>query len=164
MAEISTNKVKKSGNFIPVFIAVFFILLIAIMVNFVYLARHSYPGEITEDAYKQGLQYNRLLEKAADQEKLGWKSDITTSFHNRELTIGFNLLDSNKSPIANAQVEAWFVRPTQAANDTKIALVSDNKGNYNGKILLPLDGRWVMHISATYNGNNYQQVKTLNLQ
>ena len=159
-----TSSARSSDRFIPYYIVAFFIFLTSLLTLFVWLAIRNYPGEVTNDAYKKGLQYTSTIEKSEAQEKLGWNSDIHFTMHGLEVTALFTLIDKDKHPIKNAQTNAWFIRPTHAGQDQKIALTSDGKGSYSGKTTLAWPGAWEVHISSTYNGHNYQRVKNINLQ
>jgi len=153
-----------SGRMIPFAIIAFFVGLAILMADLVTVARHSYPGEITKDAYKKGLQYNQAIDRTQLQENLGWNGEAKVSWQDLDVNVNFTLKDKNGEKIKDAQVDAWFIRPVQAGKDVKIALVADGQGGYSGKTALAWHGEWKLHISALYNGNNYQQVKNLNIQ
>lgn len=155
---------KPIDRYIPYFIISFFAVLVAAMAIFIWLAIRNYPGEVREDAYREGLKYNQLLARAQAQEKLGWQGELNFSMHGRKIEITFKLSDKNGDPIRNASVNAWFIRPTHAGHDQEIPLKPDGKGSYSGKTSLAWQGDWEVHISATKGGYNYQQVKSINLQ
>lgn len=155
---------KSSARFIPYYIAAFFIALMGLMVWFVMLAIHNYPGEVTTDAYKKGLNYNQTIEKSDAQEKLGWKTGLDFQVKGLEVKTSFTLADKNGKPITDGQINAWFIRPAIAGHDKEIPLTPNGKGSYSAKTELALPGEWEVHISATSKGQNYQQVKNINLQ
>lgn len=156
---------KPSDRVIPYYIVVFFLVLIFLLIWFILISVRNYPGEITKDAYKKGLMYNQAIEISEAQDRLGWESEINFLFSGLEVNTTFTLADKNGKPITGAVTNAWFIRPTHAGSDKeKIPLTPDGKGNYKAKTTLAWHGEWEVHISATYGGQNYQKVKTLNLQ
>ena len=154
---MDSSAARPSDRFIPYYFVAFFVGLVALTSWFVYLAIHNYPGEVTTDAYKKGLNYNQYIERAGEQEKLGWRSDVKVASHGQDVDIQFNLKDKSGKPIDKAAVEVLFVRPTHAGRDQEISLKGDGKGNYFGKTSLAWAGEWQLGFSATYDGHNYQK-------
>jgi len=152
---------RPSDRFIPFYIIGFFVGLIILLSWFCWIAVHGYNGEITKDAYKKGLEYNKTLETAEAQKQLGWKDNLQIKTQNLDAQINFSLSDKSGNPITNAQVKVWFVRPVQSGHDFNIPLIADGKGNYSAKTKLDLAGLWEAHISATYNKQNYQRVEKI---
>jgi len=161
---MTSSLAKPSDRFIPWYLVAFFVFLVLSLSWFVWIAVHDYPGEVTKDAYKKGLKYNQTIEKSEAQDKLGWNSDANFIMHGREIAVSFTLTDNHAKSIKNAVTNVWFIRPTHAGKDAEISLTPDGKGNYNGKTTLAWQGEWEVHISATSNGHNYQQVKIINLE
>lgn len=156
---------RPSDRFIPYYIALFFVMLTALIVWFVWLCIRNYPGEVVRHAYQDGLYYNQTIAQSEAQAKLGWHTDVTFHPQGKEVATMLSLADKNGKPIKNAQVIAWFIRPTHAGFDqTDLTLQGDGKGHYSLKNTLPLSGEWDVHISATYQGQNYQLVKYLELK
>lgn len=161
---MEVSQAKPSDRFIPYYIVAFFVLLTCILGTFIWIAVHNYSGEVTTNPYTKGLQYNKDIANQAAQEKLGWQGNIRFETHGFDVQSFLTLTDSKGKPVTGAVAEAWFIRTTQAGHDTKITLVSNGKGNYVGKTKLFWKGVWEVHISATYNGHNYQQVRDVYLR
>ncbi len=155
---------KPSDRFIPYYIIGFFIFLMLLLGGFIYIAIRGYPGEVLNDSYQQGLHYNRIIAESDTQDKLGWNGDIGFTANDLNVRLTFTLADRNGKPITHADTKAWFIRQTLAGHDQEIALTPDGKGGYNGKTALAWKGDWEVHVSATSDGHNYQQVKEINVQ
>ncbi|MEI6730838.1 MAG: FixH family protein, partial [Pseudomonadota bacterium] len=97
------------GHLIPFMIIAFFVGLAVLMVDLVTVARHSYPGEITTDAYKKGLQYNQAIDRTQLQENLGWNGEAKVSWQDLDVNVNFTLKDKNGEKIKDAKVDAWFI-------------------------------------------------------
>lgn len=155
---------RPSDRFIPYYIAGFFIALMAAMGWFISLAMHNYSGEVIGHPYREGLRYNQTIEAAQAQEKLGWKSALDFTTQGLEVKVTFRLTDKSGKAITGADAKVWFLRPTIAGHDQEITLTDNGKGTYSGAATLAWPGDWEVHVSATADGNNYQQVKELNLE
>ena len=125
---------------------------------------HNYSGEVTGDAYQQGITYNRTLAAEAEQVRQGWQGEINPIANGQEVTLSFKLADQQGPPITEATAIATFVREPQAGYDQKISLHANGNGEYEGKVPLPLKGEWRVQVSATSRGHNYQQVKNIEVQ
>lgn len=158
------SSARPSDRFIPYYIAAFFVLLMTAMGIFIYVAMHNYPGEVVGNPYREGLKYNHTIAEAEAQAKLGWKSDLQFAAHGQDVKIDFTLTDKNGAPVTGADTKVWFIRPTIAGHDQNISLIEHGKGLYSGTATLAWPGDWEVHVSATVNGNNYQQVKELDLK
>jgi nitrogen fixation protein FixH len=152
---------RSSDRFIPWYIVAFFAFFILLLSSFAWIAIRSYTGEVTEDAYKKGLAYNAVIGKAEEQARIGWKGTLQISAQGRKAHIIFMLSDAGGHPIKDAKVSARCVRLTQAGGDALLMLTPDGKGRYDGSIMLAWLGQWKLHVSATYGGHNFQQVRTV---
>lgn len=152
-----------SCRWIPWSILAFFVFFIALLSGFAWIAIHTYTGEITPDAYKKGLVYNKAITHADEQNALNWTGAQQVLYSAGKAEVVFTLKDASGRVIKDASVVAHFIRPTQSGHDRNIELRYEN-GVYKGEALLPLKGVWEMHISATRATDNYQLSKTIILQ
>ncbi|HEU5047856.1 MAG TPA: FixH family protein [Rickettsiales bacterium] len=156
---------RPSDRFIPYYIALFFVMLMALIFWFVWLCIRNYPGEVVKHAYQDGLYYNQAIAHSEAQAKLGWHTDLTFNTQGKNVQTILTLADKSGKPITNAEVKAWFIRPTHAGFDqSDLAMNNDGNGHYSLKNTLPLSGEWNVHLSATCQGQNYQLVRHLELK
>lgn len=158
-----STAVSKRDRWIPWAIVAFFVCFIALLSGFAWIAFHSYTGEVTENAYKKGLAYNADIAHANAQAELGWKTVLEIQTYDKITAIVFSLRDASNHVISDATVTAYLSRPTQAGHDLAVALTF-NDGTYRGMASLKWKGIWDIRISATRDGYNYQQSKTVILQ
>jgi len=154
----------KNSAWIPWAIVGFFAFFMVLLSNFAWIAFHTYPGQVTEEAYKKGLAYNNAIASADAQAKLGWKTTLQTTQKNNDVGLVFTLLDASGQPIDNAEVSVRASRVTQAGHDVQITLKPNAKGAYSGTMKLDWPGAWELRISATRGADNFQQSKTVTLQ
>ena len=158
------NSARPSDRWIPWAILAFFASFMILLSGFAWIAFHTYPGQVAEDAYKQGLAYNTAIAHADAQEKRGWKTTLQTTPRGNNIDVAFTLRDAAGRAIDDARVIARAVRATQAGHDAQVVLQSSGKGHYHGTIALDWPGAWDIRISATHGTDNYQQSKTIVLQ
>src|SRR5689334_21580415 len=103
---MSPSTARPSDRFIPYFILAFFVALALLLAWFVWIAMRDYPGEVTRDAYRQGLEYNHIIENSAAQARLGWKNELHFTVHGLSIDMTFMLADKAGKPITDAMVKA----------------------------------------------------------
>ena len=148
---------KPGDKYIPWYFVAFFVGLAILDGIFVFIATSTHRGVVTEQAYRKGLNYNRTVEAAAIQQARGWQGVISME----EQTVSFNFKDKEQQPLSNAQVTAYFFRPTQEGHDFSVTLRETEPGTYRHPVNLPLQGQWEVKITAQWEKQHYQQRKRL---
>ena len=138
-------------------IAAFFAVVIAVNGVFVYFALSSWSGLTASDAYSRGIAYNRVLDEAAAQARLGWRAEIGW----RKGAAEARLVDRDGSPLDGLEVVAHFTRPLGKGQPVDVTLVAAAPGRYLAAIDLPLPGQWEMLIEARGAGGRYQAATRL---
>lgn len=139
-----------------------FAIVVAVNGALIYFAQSSFSGLETEHAYDRGLTYNRTLEAAAAQEKLGWRGDIALSDAidgKRTLTVLF--ADKLERPIDDLKVEAHLLRPSNAGMDVNLTLAGQGNGRYVADLALPAPGQWDIRIVARDTEHSWQKSERL---
>ena len=149
-------KNQNSGRWVLLSFLGFFAIFCSVDVYFVYKALSTNTGLVIENSYYKGLDYNKTLNEAKQQQESG-VSDKTT-FKNGLLR--FELFDKNNTPIPEATVKANFKIPTHDGADFEINLISLNNGIYEGTPNLPVKGLWVAHIEAKWDMQKYKTTLT----
>ena len=127
-----------SGRLVLGAIAGFFGFVFLVNAAFVYLALESHPGSVAEDAYRQGLAYNRVLERADRQRALGWRSRIG----HRSGVVSLHVTDAGGEALRDLSIDLRALRPQSESLDRRLRLVESAPGVYLaiGAALDP--GRW----------------------
>jgi nitrogen fixation protein FixH len=133
-----------TGRVVFAWVAAGFGLVIAVNGIFAYFAVQSWTGLTAPNAYEQGLAYNRVLDQAAAQARLGWRAEMGW----RDGAAELRLYDRDGRPVDGLSVAARFARPVQEGFDRSVALVSAGPGRYAAPVDLPLSGQWEMTIEA----------------
>lgn len=150
---------RPSDRFIPWYFVLFFAVLTVVFAVFVYIARATHPGLVTDKAYDKGLKYNNVIASAEAQDKLGWASAISTGFQDGRAIVTLSLKDKNGKPLEGAQVSLWLIRPVKSGMDVKGEMQPAGKGSYEGRVVLPARGLWDVRIEAVKGDARHQEYK-----
>lgn len=148
---------RPSDKYIPYYIVLFFIVLTFVFGSFVYLAKTTHSGVVTDAAYEKGLHYNQIIEKAAVQEALGFASTIEKTGGN----IVFTLRDKQGAGVSRADVRITFFRPAHEGIDFSLPMAEDRAGVYTAAYTLPEKGMWELRVLAKTKSGPYQATKRI---
>jgi nitrogen fixation protein FixH len=133
-----------TGRAVLAWVAAGFALVTAVNGTFVYFAVASWSGLTTVNAYNEGLAYNRVLDQAAAQARLGWRAEMGW----RDGAAELRLYNRDGQPLDGLSVAARFARPVQEGFDRSVALTAAGSGRYAAPVDLPLPGQWDMVVEA----------------
>ena len=148
------------GRLIPWMFVAGFAVVAAVNGVMIAFALNTFSGVTTDQAYEEGIAYNKTLAAAAAQEKLGWKVgiDLAAPSHERA-RLAVTLADRDGAPINGAAIEAHFVRPTSEGFDSQAQLSETGAGRYEAQTSLALPGQWDVVVTASHDGASYQKTK-----
>ena len=136
------------GSLIPWLFVAFFVLILAVNGIMVWFALESWTGLASNQAYDNGLTYNRNLEAKRRQEALGWRPELRAEadaeLHGQAELV---LVDSLGQPLVGATVTMQLERPTSEGSDITVAMTTVGSGVYRGAFTLPLPGAWNAHVT-----------------
>ncbi|MGO1118778.1 FixH family protein [Rhodovibrionaceae bacterium A322] len=143
---------KKDQRWIPsMFFGMFGIIFIVNGIM-VYVAFNSWTG-FTEDHYRKGLAYNKVLDATAAQEALGWQKTLDLTSGDGVLTASLLVKDKQGAPLAVDKVAVEFIRPTNVGYDFADKLQAQGEGQFSGEWKMPLAGNWDLRIYI-YSGED----------
>jgi nitrogen fixation protein FixH len=161
---------RKSGWWYPwIFVGGFAVVIVVNGILF-YNATTTFSGLSTENPYEKGLAYNKTLEEARAQDKLGWKvsSQIDTLEEKpdggRRVRVAVEFKDSQNLPLEGMQVRAMLIRPAAEGHDKQIALANQGNGLYASEANLDLQGLWEVRIVALGQKNSYQTAERVQIR
>ena len=133
------------GRHVLMAVAGFFALVIGLDSLFVVWAVGSFPGEISERPYEDGLAFNRTLEARRAQAALGWTAKVVQGARPGEISVRF--ADAAGAPLKELRVKAAFARPATQAGARSTTLRMQEAGTYaGGPTLAP--GAWDLTLTA----------------
>ena len=156
---VTTDTPERRSAWIPWIFVGFFVVVFAVNGTMVYFAATSWTGMYGDDGskYRQGLEYNQMLEAVAAQAAMGWQVDH--SFERTEPGQGhlsITLQDAHGNQLTDAAVRAELIRPTHSGADFDVPLTHTGQGRYEVDILFPHPGQWQVDLTADHERGTYR--------
>ncbi len=148
---------KPIDKWIPWLVVLFFLTFMSVDAVMVTMAIRTNTGVVTEQAYEKGLEYNRTIEAASAQQKLGWKDNISLDGH----ALRYTLQDKHGNFPTGAEVKAKISRPTQDGYDFEVPLQRINDSTYGTDVSFPMPGAWNVRIFVKWPDRDYQSSESV---
>jgi nitrogen fixation protein FixH len=138
-----------TGRVILLWLAGFFGVVIAVDAGFIWASVATYRGEDEQKPYLQGIEYNRTLDRRAEQARLGWTSHIEA----RRLPSGavdlvVTLRNAAGAPQSVARLDGELRHPADETRDHPLHLVERRKGEYGAQLSGVSPGAWDVVVST----------------
>lgn len=141
-------QVELTGRHVLLIGMAFFAAVIAVNAAFIMLAVRSYPGEQERRSYRQGLQYNAVLQERAAQAALGWRASIEDlAREGGSVRIVISLVRDNRTPIDGLDLSGALMRPVSREGRQTLAFAPLGGGRYEA-IVAAAPGAWDISVSA----------------
>ena len=144
---------KLTGLHVFLMLAAFFGVMLTANAAFVVAAVNSFPGEIEEKSYLQGLQYNETLEKRAKQKALGWRAELSAAESD---FIEIKLFDAAGDALSGIELNGTLRRPVTHENDQEIEFVEREAGVYQAQMEPLSSGVWMVAALAEGRGEEFE--------
>lgn len=133
-----------TGRDVLLSLLAFFGVMIAVNVGFIVAATRSFPGEVGENPYLDGVKFNRSLEERARQEALGWSVAID---RRQPGVLRIVVIDRFGAPLTGLTVAGVFARPATDREDRTVRF-APHSGGYEASIADAPSGVWRLRASA----------------
>ncbi len=141
-----------TGRHMAIIMVAFFAVVIAVNLTMARLAGASFTGVVVENSYVASQHYNRWLEEARAEEKLGWKADA------RRAADGHLLVRLDGVPTgATVLAHAWH--PLGRATDHTLQFAADGEV-FRSTQALP-EGRWRVRIEVNAAGQRWRTERSI---
>lgn len=145
-----------TGRHVLAAIVSFFLVIFAVNGVFLYVSLKSHPGVTSENAYREGLAYNRDLENAERQAGLGWQKIVSVA----EGRVGVRFADRDGRALTGLSITASVRRPVHDRADRDLIFREVGGGTYEMTGARLETGRWHVSILATYPGATPYRIET----
>lgn len=152
-----TDKKPLTGRRVALYIVLFFLTFITVDMYFLYTAKRTHTGVKVDNAYEKGLAYNKVVDAAHTQEKLGWQSEISYQTGRLVATV----TDKTGKGISGAHVRAEISRPLSGDFDRTVTLEESQAGQYDLVTKFPAKGQWDVRIYVKWKEYSYQKRQRL---
>jgi len=140
-------------------VILFFAVVIGLDTLFTVWAVRSFPGEVSETAYEDGLKYNRTIEARQAQAALGWTAEVEAG--EQPGAVRVRLAGPNGVGLEGLRVSARLERPATAAETHALTLRQVAPGLYEGAVAAGR-GAWDLAIVARdARGNRFEAERRL---
>ena len=126
----------------------FFGIVFAVNGILIYRSLSTWTGLEQDNAYIDGLNYNRTLEARRAQAALGWRNTLSVQVRDGAVDLTARYVDRTGTPLENLAVQATLRRPTQEGFDQTLDMTNQGNGTYGAHALLPLPGQWQVRLTA----------------
>lgn len=123
-------------------------LVVAVNGVLVYFALGTWSGLVVERPYERGVQYNRLLEEAARQDRLGWQFDIALETAGESTRIVVQAMDAVGKPLSGLSLRASIERPVEREEHGTVLLGEQQPGRYAASLGRLRPGQWQTRLVA----------------
>ncbi len=147
----------------------FFALVFFANFTMIYIAVTTFSGVETEDAYRKGRDYNRILEAARTQAELGWTMSIDSAVSGQldqeNVTLTVAMADRDGRPLEGLEVNLLLRRPGDDNYDQRAIARSTSPGSYQTDMPLLGYGRWLIEaVAIDRSGNSFTMRKEVFLK
>jgi len=135
----------------------FFAVVIGVNALMATIAERSFTGTVVENSYVASQHFNRWLDEAKAQDRLGWSATI--GHQDAKVTV---VLTGPEALIRDATLTGDAIHPLGHLPDRAIHFVRADNGEYNSRERLP-HGRWRIRVTAERAGQRASYVDELSL-
>lgn len=149
------------GRHVLFLVVGFFAAIMAVNAVMVLFALGTFPGVVSKDAYREGLEYNRTLQARAAQRALGWKVVVEVPGTGLSRRIEARFADRAGTPLTGMEVTAQLVRPVVRGVDRAVTLHEVSPGRYRAEADFPLPGHWRLNVEAQLGDDTWRMERDL---
>lgn len=126
----------------------FFAVVVAVDSYFVAMALKTFPGQVSDTPYEDGLAYNRKLAQLAAQAQLGWRAAAEVG---ADGSVIVEMRDASGAPVTGLSAMGRLERPATEAGRLTPAFVEGAPGDY---VARPgrLSGAWDLTLELEGSG------------
>jgi len=159
MTELARTAPQRKSLWIPALMVGLMLGVVAVNGTMIFFAQSTFSGLDTDQAYKEGIEYNTILKESAASAALAWsaKTAFSGTAGNRHVTV--TITDKNGAPVDDLALTAHLVRPVSTAFDQFLVLRPEGRGVYGADVAMPAAGSWELRLSATAGETNWQSMQ-----
>ncbi|MFM8376963.1 MAG: FixH family protein [Phenylobacterium sp.] len=125
----------------------FFAIIIALDVWFMTLAYKTFPGQVSETPYEDGVAFNQRLAQQDAQARLGWSAAAAAD----PSAVRVELRDAQGAPVRGLEVTGRLERPATEAGRLTLRFSETAPGRYAAPVRSP-SGTWDLTFTARGSG------------
>ena len=142
-----------TGRHMAAILVAFFGVVIAVNITMAVFAGSTFGGLVVENSYVASQRFNGWLEKARQEEALGWTIGLKRAAAGRLEAD----LAGNGQAIAAARIAILARHPLGQLPERKLGFRALGNGRYESVEPLPA-GRWILHVEASADGQAIHRI------
>ena len=132
-----------TGRGVLIWLFAFFGIIFAMNTYFIIVSSSTFRGEDEQKPYLQGVEYNRILARRAEQTKLGWKAEIVAvRLAGGNVRVEVRIRDRDGKPVAEPDLAGEFRHPADENRDRTVRLNQASPGTYQASLAGIAPGAW----------------------
>lgn len=154
-------KVKRgglTGRMVLLIFVGFFLVFATANSVMVFFASKTFRGLDGERPYEAGLEYNREIAAAREQDKLGWKVEARMDGDASAARIAVQPRDGADKPLSGLVAKVRLGHPTDRSRDLNVALLEGPVGVYAAAVA-PTSGAWDVNLELQRDGKTVYRSK-----
>jgi len=116
--------------------------------SIVWMAINTFPGKVTHSQFADSNRYDAVLENAAREVALGWKTELSIASGTPRLL----LADRDGQKIEGVRVVGQASRPLGHGAPIELVFRAAAPGEYVAETRLPDAGQWEIDLTAAVSG------------
>jgi nitrogen fixation protein FixH len=139
-----------TGRHVLIGLLLFFGFVTVVNIVMITAAISTFGGLKTRSSYQAGIEFSAQVQRAQDQEALGWTVDVEIDGDADIRVFTVQVRDSSDSPMANLNATMTLEHPADERRDHLVALSESAAGIYTGEVSIPA-GAWSLQLNL-YRG------------
>ena len=112
-------------------------------------AASTFHGESESDEYLQGIHYNDLLDRRAEQKALGWQANVSAARNSTGFVrVVLDLKQKNGAPVSGLTLLGVLRHPSDAHRDRPLAFAAVSPGRYAATLVRVTPGSWDVELRS----------------
>ncbi len=165
MSAANTDKPRKSfeltGKHVLIGFILFFGIIFVSNAVMISLAVKTFPGLQSKSAYKAGRNYNQQIERAVDQQQLGWRATVDVDKTDKDRpVVRVVLRDKYQNPLSDLSVSGTLQRTVHSFEDVALEFRKLGNGVYEVSFDGPAHrGQWRLKVEAVNRAGETFQIE-----
>ena len=130
---------------------VFFGIVFAVNTVFMMRAYSTFPGEVSEKPYEDGLAYNSEIATREAAKALGWKAQFVSDRTPDGANLSLKVLDRDAKPVSGLKLAGAFARPATTQGTQAVRLIEAAPGVYEAHVKAD-PGLWELDVKSPAAG------------
>ncbi|MBS0469878.1 MAG: FixH family protein [Proteobacteria bacterium] len=132
-----------TGRGVLLWLGGFFLCIFAVNAYYIFIAVDTFRGEDEQKPYLQGVEYNRTLERRAEQARLGWTADVHAErVAGGHVAVVVDLKGKSGKPETDAELGGELRHPADENRDRTLKLTEVAPGRYRADAGPVQKGYW----------------------